>query len=104
MIVALVVGAGFVVLLIAPTIHRNINEKSRNSAESARVSRANELRNSPDGATLAFDRAGEAALLRDRLLLKGVRAELIEERGKALLIYSKTDEDVVRNVQDDFSR
>ena len=102
MIVALVIGAGFVVLLIAPTIHRNINEKSRNSAESARVSRANELRNSATGATLVFNRAGEAAMLRDRLLLKGVRSELVEEGGKALLIYDKADGQVVNTVQEDF--
>ena len=103
MIVALVVGAGFIVLLIAPTIHRRINENSRNAAESARLSRANELRNSADGATLVFDRAADATMLRDRLLLRGTRAELVEENGKVLLVYSKADQDVVTDVQDDFS-
>lgn len=95
MIVALVVGAGFVVLLIAPTIHRNINEKSRNEAETMRVSRAESLRTSSHGATLHFDNAGKAALLRDRLLLNGVRAELIQEDGQTLLIYNRSDEATV---------
>lgn len=99
MIVALVVGAGFVVLLIAPTIHRRINEKSRNEAESTRVSRAESLRTSADGATLHFDNAGKAALLRDRLLLNGVRSELIQEEAETLLIYNRGDEATVSNVK-----
>ncbi len=101
MIVALVVGAGFVVLLIAPTIHRNINEKSRNEAESTRVSRAERLRTSADGKTLRFDNAGKATLLRDRLLLNGVRAELIGEDGQTLVIYNAADEATVSNVMDE---
>lgn len=99
MIVALVVGAGFVVLLIAPTIHRNINAKSRREAESVRVSRAEELRSSPNGAVAEFGRAGDAALLRDRLLLKGVRAELLQENGRTVLIYDKHNTETVEGLR-----
>lgn len=99
MIVALVVGAGFVVLLIAPTIHRRINEKSRQAREDSRVSRAEKLRSSADGAVLTFDRSTQAARLRDKLLLRGVRAELIQEGSKTLLVYNKADEETVTAVR-----
>ncbi len=95
MIVALVVGAGFVVLLIAPTIHRKINEKSRRAREDSRVARAEALRTSADGTVLSFERSAHAAQLRDRLLLSGVRAELIQEEGHTLVVYNQNDEETV---------
>ena len=92
MIVALVIGAGFVVLLIAPTIHRKINAKSRQEAESKRLDRAESLRSSSSGEVLAFTKASEAALLRDRLILVGVRSELLQEDGQTLVVYNSVDE------------
>lgn len=101
MIVAVVIGIGFVVLLIAPTIHRNINQKSRDEAENLRVSRAETLRNSAEGATLSLSRAADAAALRDRLLLNGVRAELIQENGETLMIYNSADQSTVTAVRNE---
>ncbi len=95
MIVALVIGAGFIVLLIAPTIHRRINAKSRRVAESKRVDRAEALRTSPVGAVQSFVKARDAALLRDRLILRGVRSELIQEAEKTLVVYNVSDTDAV---------
>lgn len=95
MIIALLIGAGLVVLLVAPTIHRNINAKSRREAENQRVSRVASLRASEAGSEREFAKATDAALLRDRLLLRGVRAELIQERGRTLLVYNATDDETV---------
>lgn len=100
MIVALVVGAGFVVLLIAPTIHRRINENSRQAREESRVSRAERLRSSADGAVLTFDRSIQAAQLRDKLLLAGVRVELLKEGSQTLVVYNRADEEMVTAVQE----
>lgn len=98
MIVALVIAAGFVVLLIAPTIHRNINAKSRSEAESKRLGRAESLRSSPDGAAKGFAKAADAALLRDRLILVGVRSELLQENGQTLVVYPAADRGAVEEL------
>lgn len=103
MIVALVVAAGFVVLLIAPTIHRRINENSRQAREDSRVSRAETLRSSWNGSVLSFDNASRAAKLRDRLLLSGVRTELISEGSQTLVVYDRRNEATVHRVLDDLN-
>ena len=95
MIVALVIGAGFVVLLIAPTIHRKVNAKSRDEAEAKRLGRAESLRSSSSGLVKGFAKATDAAMLRDRLILVGVRSELIQEHGQTLVVYSTADSDAV---------
>lgn len=95
MIVAVVIGIGFVVLLIAPTIHRRINENSREQARAAKQSRASELLQSADGASLSFENATSAAKLRDRLLIRGVRSELLPDAGKTLVVFDRSDEDKV---------
>lgn len=99
MIVALVIAVGFVVLLIAPTIHRKINHNSRTQAENQRISRAESLRSSEMGATLSFARAADAAAVRDRLLLNGVRAELVQENGETIMIYNSADKPTVKTVR-----
>ena len=98
MIVALVIGAGFVVLLIAPTIHRKINAKSRLEAETKRLDRAESLRSSATGEVKGFAKAADAALLRDRLILVGVRSELIQEQGQTLVVYDSSDGEAVETL------
>jgi hypothetical protein len=101
MVIVALIGSGFVVLLVAPTIHRSINAKSRAGAEAARVERANALRNTPSGATRELSTAASAVRARDRLLLRGVRAEVVHEGGRALLIYNVADNVVVDEVIDE---
>lgn len=72
-----VLVVGFFVLLIAPTIHRRINTKSRTEAQAARQTRADELLRSDAGESRRVATAADGALLRDRLLLRGVRSELV---------------------------
>lgn len=96
MIVAIVVGIGFVVLLIAPTIHRRINENSRQQAREAKESRAAALLESPEGTSLDFVNARDAAQLRDRLLIRGVRAELLRTPTETLVVFNRSDEPTVR--------
>jgi len=98
MVIVALIATGFVVLLIAPTVHRSINAKSRASVEAARVGRANALRGSADGATRSFSNAAVAVRIRDRLLLRGVRAEVVPNEGSALLIYRSCDEQVLEDV------
>jgi len=90
MVLALVVGAGFVTLLIAPTIHRRINAKSRQQVVDARADRAR-TRRSEGASTREFADAGECVRVRDRLLLRGVRAEVLEESGSWLLLFDESD-------------
>ena len=98
MIVAIVVGIGFVVLLIAPTIHRRINENSRQQARDLKESRAAALLDSPEGSSLAFGDARQAAQLRDRLLIRGVRAELLRTPNETLVVFHTQDEPTVTRV------
>jgi len=101
MVIVGLIGSGFVVLLVAPTIHRSINAKSRAGAETLRVERANALRNTPSGATRELSTAASAVRARDRLLLRGVRAEVVHEGGRTLLIYKVADNSVVDEVIDE---
>ena len=98
MVIVGLIGAGFVVLLVAPTIHRNINAKSRATAEAGRIARANELRASSDGSVREFTDAASAVRVRDRLLLRGVRAEVVPGHGHTALVYHAGDEPVIDEV------
>lgn len=98
MVIVGLIAIGFLVLLIAPTVHRSVNAKSRATVETARVDRANSLRDSVDGATRSFPDAATAVRVRDRLLLRGVRAEVISEKGLALLVYRSADEHTLDEV------
>lgn len=98
MVIVGLIGAGFAVLLVAPTLHRRINARSRAAVEAERVDRANTLRASADGMTRAFADASSAVSVRDRLLLRGVRAEIVPERAETLLIYRVGDQETVDGV------
>ena len=93
-ILALLIGVGFVTLLIAPTIHRRINTNSRAEAEAQRVDRARERR-SGGAATRSLNSARECLRLRDRLLLRGVRAEVLEDDGGWVLLFDPQDAAIV---------
>ena len=99
-ITALIVG-GFVVLLVAPTLHRRINARSRDAAELKRVERAATLRDSADGTSRDFGVAANALKVRDRLLLRGVRSEVVSEDGTTTLIYEIANEDIVDSVMNE---
>ena len=98
MVIVGLIGVGFVVLLIAPTIHRSINARSRASAEQARVARAELLRSSPEGSSRSFSSFAAAVQVRDRLLLRGVRAEVVPDEGRAALIYGVRDSETLESV------
>lgn len=91
MVIVGLIASGFLVLLIAPTVHRSINAKSRASVETARVDRANALRDSADGAIRSFPDAATAMRVRDRLLLRGIRTEVVPEKGHVVLIHHLAD-------------
>ncbi len=99
MVITGLIVAGFVVLLIAPTIHRRINTNSRETAEANRIARAQELQSSSDGESRPFGNAADAVRMRDRLLLRGVRSEVVTEDGQTILIYRSSDADTVTAVQ-----
>ena len=98
MVIVGLIAVGFLVLLIAPTVHRSINARSRASVETARVDRANALRDSSDGATRQFGDAATAMRVRDRLLLRGIRTEVVPDRGNVVLIYRLADEPTLKDV------
>ena len=98
MIIALVIGLGFVVLLVAPTIHRRINHNSRERARLAKEARAKELRDSSSGRSIRFNTAQRAVRARDRLLISGIRAELVDEGTATALVFHQDDEQRVNEV------
>lgn len=90
MILALMLGAGVVVLLIAPTLHRRSVANSRAGLAESRDRRVAELRAGPD--SVEFDLAGKDALrVRDSLLLRGVRTEVIRNDTGATLVGHRSD-------------
>lgn len=94
MILALLLGAGVVVLLIAPTLHRRSVSNSRAGLADARDRRVAELRAGPDA--VEFDLAGKDALrIRDALLLRGVRTEVVRQAGGATLVGHSADREVI---------
>lgn len=99
MVITGLIVTGFVVLLIAPTIHRRINTKNRETAEANRVERAQRLQNSTDGESRQFDSASDAVAMRDRLLLRGVRAEVVSDGAQATLIFNSNDANIVDAVR-----
>lgn len=98
MVIAGLIVAGFVVLLIAPTVHRRINNKNRETAEANRVARAQQLQTSADGESRPFSSAVNAMRMRDRLLIRGVRSEVVTNDGQTTLIYRSSDAEIVEAV------
>ena len=94
MILALLIGGGFITLLVAPTIHRRINASSRRQVAESRADRARERKVS-GAASRAFTDARECVRARDRLLLHGVRAEILQDSGDWLLLFDDEDTEVV---------
>lgn len=94
MILALVIGAGFLTLLVAPTIHRRINASSRRQVAQTRTDRARQ-RQQDGAATREFTDASACVRVRDRLLLHGVRAEMLKDSSQWLLIFDAEDSDAV---------
>ena len=94
MILALLIGAGFVTLLVAPTIHRRINASSRRQVARSRADRARQ-RQDAGAASRTFTDASACVRVRDRLLLHGVRAETLSDSGDWLLLFDEADADVV---------
>lgn len=98
MVIAGLLAIGFVVLLVAPTIHRRNTASSRLRAEEERVERAKQLRDSPEGSSKWFARTAHAVSARDRLLLRGVRSEVLAEGDGSILIYAEIHEERVAGV------
>lgn len=97
MVLALLIGAGFITLLIAPTLHRRNNQKSRREVAQARTERA-QVRRDEGAASRSFADAAQCVRVRDRLLLRGVRAEVLEEDGAWLLLFDADDGETVDGV------
>ncbi len=94
MILALLIIAGFVTLLVAPTIHRRINASSRRQVAQSRTDRARQ-RQEDGAASREFTDAATCVKVRDRLLLHGVRAEVLKDSDRWLLLFDADDSDAV---------
>lgn len=95
MIIAAIIAAGFGVLLVAPTLHRRSNARSREQALRTRHSRAEAILKSSTGSSRGFTRSADAARVRDHLLLHGVRAELLPRSGETLIVFAAEHGDAV---------
>ncbi len=97
MVIVTVMVLGFVVLLIAPTVHRRRAVRSRETVAADREARARKRRD--DGAASRSMTDHQLAIrARDSLLLRGVRAELLREGSSTALVFDPVDESTVDDV------
>lgn len=102
MILALLLGAGVVVLLIAPTLHRRSVANSRAGLAASRDRRVAELRASADGVEYSME-GRDALRVRDALLLRGVRTEVVTEDAGATLVGRQADRATIEAAIDELS-
>lgn len=98
MIIALVIAAGFLVLLIAPTLHRRSIQKSRDEAAAKKVQRAESFRDEHSTEEHVVLSAADAVRARDALMLQGVRSEVITGDDGTVLLAADEDRSVVLEV------
>ena len=77
-----------VLLIVAPRAHRRVLERVRRSSAREQQRRIDDLRTRSDVAEIGPIDAAIGARVRDTLLLRGVRVELVEASGGARLVYA----------------
>ena len=80
MILALVMGAGVALLLVAPRVHRRSTRRASEEANRRRNDRARDLGAAAGSSSYELS-ATEAERVRRALLLRGVRAEVLQGSG-----------------------
>ena len=102
MILALLLGAGAVVLLIAPTLHRRSVAKSRAGLAASREQRVAQLRASAAGIEFPLG-TRDALRIRDALLLRGVRTEVVNDGAQAMLVGNVDDRTAIEAAIDELA-
>ncbi|MBT8478950.1 MAG: hypothetical protein KJO06_08540 [Gemmatimonadetes bacterium] len=95
MIIAIVIALGFIVLLVAPTMHRRSIQKSRAEAAAKKVERAASFRREQSTEEHVAINAAEAVQARDALMLRGVRSEVVADDDGVVLLASEDDRQAV---------
>lgn len=103
MLIALLLVGCVVLLIVAPRLHRRSLDRARSRAEAARARRIDELRDRPDSIETVVPETVAALEVRDALLLRGVRAEIVALPGATVLVHSPDDDPIVRDVIDGWS-
>lgn len=98
MIIAFVIAAGFLVLLVAPSIHRRSIQKSRDEAAAKKVQRAESFRHEHSTEEHEVRTAADAVRARDALMLQGVRSEVVTGDDGTVLLAANEDRPVVLRV------
>lgn len=102
-IIFTLLGLGFVVLLVAPRLHRRSNARSLADAERQRSDRITKMRGSPTSAEVTVGSKGLAVRARDVLLLRGVRTEILVVPDEVVLLTTNAERSVVESVVDELS-
>lgn len=98
MIIAVVIAAGFLVLLIAPSLHRRSIQKSRDEAAAKKVERAESFRRERSTEEHVLETPADAVRARDALMLQGVRSEVITGENGTVLLAANEDRPVVLEI------
>lgn len=104
MVIALLLGGGVVLLIVAPRLHRRSLARAWTRAEAAHARRVEELRRAPDSIETVVPETIPALEVRDALLLRGVRAEIVGLPGATVLVHGPEDTPVVQDVIAGWSR
>ncbi len=102
-VIVAVMALGFVVLLVAPSVHRRNTLRSREAAVAARSQSARRLRDA-GGLERRLDPVVDAVRVRDALILRGVRAEILRDRSGVSIVFDAADAETVDSVLAELSR
>jgi hypothetical protein len=98
MIVAGLLVVGAALLLVAPRWHRQVLGRAQTRADVARRQRVDELRARPGSAALAVPGIGLAHHAARRLLLRGVRVEIVDDSDGVTLVHDAESSEAVAAV------
>lgn len=98
MIIAALMGLGFLTLLIAPRVHRRSVHRAQMAAAAHRAGRASELRQIATATEYPMASMREATSARDALTLRGVRSVVVSHAGAHTVVVDASDADTVAEV------
>lgn len=104
MVIAALLAGCVALLIVAPRLHRRSLARGLAKAEQIRARRIDELRRRPDSVETPVPESVSATAVRDALLLRGVRVEIVAVPGSTALVHRPEDTPTVRDVLAGWSR
>ena len=94
-VIAILLTTGAALLVVAPRLHRRSLERARRRLERDHRRRVEALRARPGADEVRVADRATAVRARDRLLLRGVRVEIVESTEGVVLVHTASDSDEV---------